>query len=138
MSRKRGRMIGWSLLILAFVQFVVLAVLCRSTGIDWLGDMAYVLFPIIVSLSYSTLSRFKTEEKVRQMKIEEKDERSIMIRGKAAYFALTVGAVIFVILMLYLFVVRKEGILSICLTLSPFFIVGVAFLVGLAYYERKM
>lgn len=95
-----------------------------------------IIFTIVVKLIYDLYWRYKYPEIKVTEKILDKDERNILIRGKAAY--VTMNITLFSLLVPMLIGIITENILLTGFSIALYFLLSITFIICKRYWSNRL
>ncbi len=135
-----------SMLSVFITVFFLLEVVFENLPIEILSkiqDTKYILLGLITGFVAMIVSHLTTKYIIKSdetlakiSKINETDERNVLIRGKATSFAFIIGQILFCVLVLVF--TLYNFFIPMVLTLIAFFIFTISWLVAITYYNKKL
>lgn len=129
------RLLGWIALVLSVASLIVGTIL-RKDGYDYFGALVPALFGAGVVLAAMWFSAGRSEKTSRQFDTDRKDERTQLIRGKAAVTALF--TVLILLLALGVWLGTSEHTAIALVVFGILFVGLIVFEIRITILEKKM
>lgn len=131
MNGKKKVTMGAIITLAAFVQFIAVGFLTTSKPeLSFLSSISAGILGGDLSVGIGQIRRGSDPKIDKQKRIEEQDERNLMIRGKAAYIAFWVAATLILIFgeyVLYILENRTAALICYGITAAALITYGIAY-----------